>query len=132
MKKTLFCFALFVLVCAALVTGCQEKEEINYYGSLTIENRPSGPVIVFVFPSDIMPTNYEEYATMTTTPTKEGIAMGNGVSPVELYFFEGTHAGNYLTLVISGFTRRIVIGNYNAAGEAVVDWATMKPSFTPP
>ena len=119
MKKALFVF--FVL--GTLFMGCSNEPEVNYYGSLTVNNSPAGySFSVAVYPSNILPNTYAEYSSMTTGV----IAAGSGASPIKLSWgADGTKSGSYLITVTSGSTRKMVIGNFNSKGEAKIDWNTM-------
>jgi len=115
MRKTLF--VLFVL--STFFIGCAEEPDI--YGSLTINDNPAGySFSVLVYPSNILPTTYAEYSSMT----QSAIAYGSGASPVKLSWPGSVKTGNYLVTITSGSTRKMVIGNFNK-GNTTVNWSTM-------
>ena len=116
MKKTLF----VLIVLGTFFIGCEP--EPNLYGSLTVNDSPAGySFSVLIYPSNILPTTYAEYSSMTTG----AIAAGSGASPVKLAWSGGTKSGNYLVTITSGSIRKMIIGNFNSKGDAKVNWNTM-------
>jgi len=127
-RKSLSILSILFIVATLALVGCAKEPE-DVYGSLTINDSPSGySFIVLVYPSGILPTTYAEYTSMTTG----SIAGGSGASPVKLGWPGGTKSGNYLVTIISGSIKKMVIGNFNSNGNATVNWNNMPdvPSYS--
>jgi len=117
MKKALI--VLFVL--GTLLIGCSSEPKVDYEGTLTINGSPAGySFLVLIYPSNILPTTYAQYSSMTTG----AIAAGSGGSPVKLSWSGGVKSGNYLLTITSGSTKKMIIGNFNN-GNTTVNWNSM-------
>jgi hypothetical protein len=123
MKKMNLLPVLLVLFAGVVLLGCAPEPDIkDYYGDLTISNSPTGySYYAFVYGHNVLPSNYEEYNSMTNGP----IAAGSGVSPVNLVWSGGTRSGNFLVTLTSGSTRKMVIASFNNKGDATVNWDSM-------
>ena len=123
---SLLAFSLTLAACDNGTTSNSKKKDptptVNYYGTLTVSNAPAGSsCIVFIYPSNILPTTKTDYANMTTS----GIASGSGASPVTLNWVGGVKTGSYLVVVYIGGTRKYDVIHFSN-GKGNVNYANLK------